>query len=331
MSNFSSSMIPDVFFFEAFDEERDAIERAMPSSFTARFDPRTIQACCLGRPPARIVSIRTQSVIPGSWLAGVDAIVSRTTGHDHVRHLLDQRSPAVACLPEYCTRAVAEQAAMLWMALLRRLPRQQGQWTTFDRDGLTGRECEGRALVVVGVGRIGYQIARIGRGLGMRVIGVDTVRRHADVDYLPWDQAAPHAGVVAASMDLNDGNRGYFNRARLSLLPADAIFVNVARGELVATADLLALLDESRLGGIALDVFEDEPILADALRGLAAMGPLAESLRRISSDPRVILTPHNAFNTREAVERKARFTVEQIHSFLRDGAFRWPISAAEAL
>lgn len=315
----------DVMFYEAFQEEVDALRRHLPAGCRAGFSPHTLQASGDTTPPARLISIRTQSTLPPAWGSAVQALLARTTGSDHLR-AYPARHPALqlACLPEYCSRAVAEQAALLWMALLRRLPAQIKQWSDFNRDGLSGGECAGRTLVVAGVGRIGYEVATIGRGLGMKVIGVDPVVRHTGLDYRPWPDAAPQADIVAACMDLNPSSRHFFRADTLALLKPGTLLVNVARGELVDTQAALDALQGGILGGLALDVFADEPRVADVLRGHGPSDPETERLQVLSRHPQAILTPHNAFNTEEAVERKSRLSVEQAVHFLQEGRFRWP-------
>src|SRR5437016_5494652 len=105
----------DVYFYEAFEEEVAALRRYLPSHVHADFTWKTIQESGDTEPSAPLISIRTQSVIPAAWAGKVRGIISRTTGYDH---LVGQRIPC-GYLPHYCTRAVAEQAIMLVMALLR--------------------------------------------------------------------------------------------------------------------------------------------------------------------------------------------------------------------
>lgn len=312
-------------FYEAFAEEADSLRRHLPAGCQAGFTPATVQATGARHPPARLISIRTQSAIPPAWWPHLDGILARTTGYDHLHAYARSASRIkLACLPEYCSRAVAEQAALLWMALLRKLPAQWAQWSTFNRDGLTGGECQGRTLVVVGVGRIGHEVARIGLGLGMTVFGVDPEHRHADIDYLDWAAAAARADVVAACMDLNPSSHQFFRQANLAVLKPGCLLVNVARGELVDTRDVAQALNQGQLAGLAMDVFSDETTVADALRGLGPPTGEVARLEALVRHPRVLFTPHNAFNTEEAVELKSRFSAEQVQHFLARGVFRWP-------
>ncbi|MBP7829725.1 MAG: hydroxyacid dehydrogenase [Kiritimatiellae bacterium] len=316
----------DVVFYEAFAEEAAALRALLPRGVRAVLTGRTIQERGDAEPPAALVSIRTQSILPPAWAPRLSGVLTRSTGYDHLRRYRERAGRPLPCgyLPRYCARAVAEHAAMLWLALLRRLPLQLRQFAAFDRDGLTGGECLGRTLTVVGVGNIGREIARVGRGLGLRVRGVDLARRHPEIDYVPPARGLAEADVIVCAMNLTARNAGYFNRAAWRRVRPGALFVNIARGELAPTADLAWALDTGRLAGAGLDVFEDESEVAVAFRTGRA-GRAARALRRLARRPNVLLTPHNAFNTAEAVRRKAEQAAAEVARFLRTGAFRWPV------
>ena len=321
-------MMKDVFFYEAFAEERSALERHLPSGIRAAFCPLTIQETADEAPPAGIISIRTQSAIPRGWLRNLRGILTRSTGYDHLERLCARMETELPLgyLPLYCSRAVAEQAALMWMALLRRLPRQVLSFDTFSRDGLTGAECARRTLLVVGVGNIGSEVARIGEGLDMQVFGVDIAPGRSDIPYVAIEEGLRRAHVIVCAMNLTPENRGYFDYQRLKKAREGAIFVNIARGELSPADDLLRLLTEGHLGGVALDVYEHEDLLGACLRsqGECSDVVLAATLKLAGQD-NVILTPHNAFNTAEAVEKKARQSIRQIESLLTRGEFLWPL------
>ncbi len=321
----------DVYFYEAFAEEVEALMRYLPPQVRAGFCPDTIQESRHDRPPARLISIRTQSVIPKDWGAEVTGILTRSTGFDHLKTFLGACTNPVACgyLPLYCSRSVAEQAMLLWMSLLRRLPRQVHNFRTFNRDGLTGHECLGKVLLVVGVGNIGSEICRIGRALGMEVLGVDIVQRHLDIPYVSIEEGLRRASVVVCAMNLTEDNRGYFHTGLLKKAQPGLIFVNIARGELSPSQDLLQLLDENHLLGVGLDVYANESELAVCLRtGRKSEDREVQATLQLSTRSAVILTPHNAFNTAEALERKAGQSIEQIEHFLANKSFIWPVPSA---
>jgi D-lactate dehydrogenase len=318
----------EVFFYEVFAEEEGMLRHHLPADLRAGFSPATIQEHGSPRPPARLISIRTQSIVPFEWAGLLDGILARATGHDVLTRYRESTRSHIPCgyLPLYCARAVAEQAMLLWMALLRKLPRQIQQFATFDRDGLTGRECEHKHLLVVGVGNIGSEAVKIGQSLGMAVRGVDIKQREPSVSYVSKEQGLPWADIIVCAMNLTADNVAYFNFSSLKHCKRGAIFVNVARGEMSPAADLLRLLDEGHLGGVGLDVFDQEPMLATALRtGQAAPAENIRFTLELARRPDVICTPHNAFNTVESVERKALQSAQQVEYFLKNGKFFWRI------
>ncbi len=318
----------DLFFYEAFEEEQAALKSFLPDTISAGFTTATIQEAGHTAPPARIISLRTQSVIPSAWSDMMDALLSRSTGYDH---LLAYRaatgtSAALAYLPLYCARAVAEQALLLWLALNRKLPRQIDQFKTFHRDGITGSEVAGKKLLVVGVGNIGSEIVRIGEGLGMTVWGVDPDRKHDFVDYVEYDSKKAEADIIVCAMNLTRENRGYFNADKLSGIKLDSLFINIARGELSPPDVLLDKLENGQLGGVGIDVYDAESELAIALRtGHSSENPIVRTVLELKELPNVICTPHNAFNTREAVMRKSEQSIQQAESFLQTGRFIWNV------
>lgn len=319
----------DVFFYEAFAEEADALRRHVPAGVQAGFTAATIQEHIRPALESTLISIRTQSVIPPTWASSLRGILSRSTGYDHLtayRAATGNRNLALGYLPLYCNRAVAEQAMLLWTGLARRLPAQIRQFQSFHRDHLTGRELRGKTLLVVGAGHIGGEIIRIGQGLDMRVLAVDPVRKHAFAEYIDFESGIRQADIVVCAMNLTAENRQYFNYARFQAARPGLIFVNIARGELSPPEDLLRLLKDGRLGGVGLDVYDEESRLAVALRsGQPCDHPSVRAVLALREWPNVILTPHNAFNTLESVERKAEQSLQQVSHFLGKGQFLWPV------
>jgi D-lactate dehydrogenase len=317
-----------IYFYEAFEEEVQELEKRLPNSISAEYTWKTIQECGHENPPALLISTRTQSKLPVEWADELSGILSRSTGYDHLLTFLKKCQKDVPCghLPLYCNRSVAEQAMTLWMALFRKLPLQREHFKRFHRDGLTGTECLGKNLLVVGVGNIGYEIVRIGAGLGMEVKGVDLIQKHSSVDYVSIEQGLTWADVVVCAMNLTPLNVGYFNYNRLKEAKPGLVFVNVARGEMSSSYVLFRLLNEGHLGGVALDVYDKECDLAVSLHERRrSADPEVKASLKLAKHPNVICTPHNAFNTKESVIRKVDHTVQQIDHFRQTGKFLWPI------
>jgi D-lactate dehydrogenase len=318
----------DVYFYEAFEEEVSQLRSLLGRELTYEFTSMTVQETRHKTPPARFISIRTQSIVPPGWAEELDGILSRSTGYDHLlayQKQIKTRIP-LGYLEEYATRAVAEHAMMTTMALLRKLPQQMRQFGVFDRDGLTGAECLGKKLLVVGVGRIGSELVKIAGGLGFAVQGVDIVPNKADVTYVPRDEGIRWADVIICAMNLTKQNEGYFSYELLKSARRGCVFVNIARGEHSPLAGLKRLLDERHLAGIGLDVFEEEGTMATALRNPGSPpAPQVMLISQLLARPNVLLTPHNAFNTQEALQRKAAMSVEQIRHFLKNRDFVWKV------
>lgn len=318
----------DIYFYEAFAEEAETIKKYLPKKIKAGFTWKTVQETGHTTPPTRLISVRTQSQIPPAWAAKLSGLLSRSTGYDHVlryRQVAGVEVPA-GYLPLYCNRSVAEQAMLLWMSLLRKLPSQLKQFGNFQRDGLTGFEAEHKTLLVVGVGNIGSEVVKIGQGLGMKVLGVDLVEKHDFVHYTTIEKGLPQADIIVCAMNLTEQNVSYFDYQRLKQAKKGVVFVNIARGEMSPAQDLLRLLDEHYLGGVGLDVYNRESLLAVALRsGQKSNDPEVAATLELANRSNVILTPHNAFNTAEAVQRKAEQSVRQTEHFLQTGSFLWPV------
>lgn len=317
-------MTMDVILYEVFAEEAEAIQRHLPKGITAQCTPHTIQAAGHATPPAALITIRTQSRIPPSWPPHLAGILTRSTGFDHLVAL--RRRVACGYLPAYCAQAVAEHAILMMLALARKLTRQQQQFASFNRDGLTGVECRGRRALIVGVGHIGTALVQVAAGLGMDVKGVDVVHRMPTLDYVPLADGIQWADVIVCALPLTRLTRGLLNYECLQRARPGLLLINIARAEISPLQDLSRLLDERILGGVGLDVYEEEPLLAESLRShqhaLPASGRELLALRERDD---VVCTPHNAFNTREALERKAQQSCEAIARFLREGAFPYPV------
>jgi len=319
----------DIFFFEAFEEEQAALKKYNADKFSADYTWKTIQEYGVSEPPAEIISVRTQSKTPIEWAGKIKAILTRSTGFDHLTAYQQETGVSkLKCgyLPLYCNRAVAEQALTLWMALLRKLPRQVSHFQSFKRDGITGRETCGRNLLVVGVGNIGSEVVKIGQGLGMNVQAVDPQEKFDFVNYTTYETAAPQADIIVAAMDLNPSSEAFFDYKKLKQAKSGAIFINIARGELSPLDGLLKLLEENHLSALGMDVYENEKLIGPAMRGeISADTPQLQALKKLAQLDNVIFTPHNAFNTAEAVEKKSEQSIQQLAEFKKTGNFLWNV------
>jgi D-3-phosphoglycerate dehydrogenase len=197
---------------------------------------------------------------------------------------LKSRGVTVHTIKGYGDTAVAEHTIALMLAAARDVARMDrevraGVWTPQE-----GVQLHGKTLGVIGLGGIGREVARIGRGIGMHVIGWNRTRR-AGVPLSELATLLAHADVVSINLVLNDETRGFLSAERIARMKPGAILVNTARGALVDEAALIGALQSGHIRHAGLDVFHDEPLKMDH--------PLAKM-------ENVTLTAHAAFRTVEA-------------------------------
>jgi D-3-phosphoglycerate dehydrogenase len=197
---------------------------------------------------------------------------------------LQYRGVTVHTIKGYGDTAVAEHAIALMLAAARDIARMDrevraGTWTPQE-----GVQVLGKTLGVIGLGGIGCEVARIGKGIGMEVIGWNRTRR-AGVPLADLDTLLARADVVSMNLTLNDETRGFLSAARIARMKPGVILVNTARGALVDEAALIAALKSGHIRHAGLDVFHAEPLKPDH--------PLAK-MRNVT------LTSHAAFRTLEA-------------------------------
>ena len=198
----------------------------------------------------------------------------------------------VANVPDYCIAEVADHAMALMLCMVRRICELDGQMRAHGwvRPSVPVPRLEGRALGIVGLGRIGGAVARRARGFGLRLLATDPhvspdvfAAHGAEAMSLPHLLAA--ADIVTLHTPLTKETRGLIRADTLRHMKPSAILVNTARGGVVVTDDLVKALQEGTLAGAALDVFEDEPL------------PMDHAIRRA---PNVLLTPHAAWYSVQA-------------------------------
>ena len=219
-----------------------------------------------------------------------------------------RRGVAVAYTPDYGATSVAEHALAMILALTRHvgpafLSVREGRW---EPGRFRGMELRGKTLGIVGLGPIGTEMARLGAGLGMRLLGWT---RHAlparavhGVALVSLEQLFAASDVVTLHLAYTPESHGLISRALLERLQPGAWFVNTARARLVDNEALVELLRAGRLQGAALDVHETEP-------------PPADDVFRTL--PNVLLTPHIGYNTAEASSNMLRIAIATVEAFAR--------------
>jgi D-3-phosphoglycerate dehydrogenase len=225
-----------------------------------------------------------------------------------------QHGVVVMNTPGGNTISTAELSFAMILSLARKVPQASasmvaGKW---DRKQFQGAELCGKTLGVLGVGRIGSEIARRALAFGMRVCGYDPFLTEArakalGVELVDLDELYRESDFITVHMPVTEQTRGMLNSAAFARMKPKVCLVNCARGEIIVEKDLLAALDSGKIGAAALDVFASEPLAADH--------PFREH-------PGLILTPHLGASTHEAQEKCGIEVAEVITAYLLTGEVR---------
>jgi D-lactate dehydrogenase len=299
-----------------------------------------------------IVSVFITEKIDGSFLDDhplTRLIATRSTSCDHIDlDVCERRGVGVANVGNYGENTVAEHTFALILALSRRLRDSERAVRTgrFSRKRLRGFDLRGKTLGVVGAGRVGLHVIRIGTGFGMRPLAYDGAP-HAfygellDFRYAALEELMRESDVITLHVPLTPTTRHMINREALALCRPGVLLINTARGGLIDSGALIEALDSGQVAGVGLDVLEDERVfqggatqilsekIAERVRSSAGTMIRETSAQRVSefsklvahhrllNRPEVVLTPHVAFNSHEAMKRLNGITVENINAYLQ--------------
>ncbi len=279
---------------------------------------------------ARIVSVFVTSDVNKrviEKLPNLELIATRSTGHDHIDLKTAKKHHAlVSTVPTYGEATVAEYAFMLLLSLTRRLQESIDQLDkgVITYQDITGTDLTGKTIGILGCGRIGNHVARIAKGFDMNVIGYDANDVDSDtIEMVDFDTLIAESDIVSLNLPGGKETRHIIDAEQIGRMKDGVIIVNTARGELIDTKALTDALYSGKVGGAALDVIEGEGLLRFD-EEMALLHPDAKShdlvlkaehsiLQRI---PNVVLTPHNAFNSHEALDRIRNTTAENIRQFM---------------
>jgi phosphoglycerate dehydrogenase-like enzyme len=250
-----------------------------------------------------VINIRASTRFTEDVLAGcprLRLISIWGTGIDHVDLAAAQaRSIAVTNTPAVSATAVAEHTVSLVFAVAK-------QTVTIDRAVRAGewpramvQQLHGKTLGIIGTGAIGREVARLGAGIGMNVIAWSFNQR-GDYSWVTFEDLFRRADVVTVHVRQSRETLGVIRAEHFAMMKASAIFINTARGRIVVEKDLVEALQNQRIAGAGLDVFETEPLPSDS------------PLRRL---PNVVLTPHAAGITREATEAGLAMAIGNVLAF----------------
>lgn len=241
---------------------------------------------------------------------GVEYIVTRTIGYDHIDVAAAKEMGIKIANTPYGPDGVAEYTIMLMLMCIRKMKSVQRRFLVQDYTlkGLLGRELSGMTVGVIGTGRIGARLVEMLSGFGCKVLAYSphpNKKTAAYAEYVPFETVLQKSDIITLHAPYTAENKYMINADAISQMKDGAVLINTARGALIDTEALIRGLDSGKIGAAGLDVVEDESALFyyDRREELLTNN---KSMYLLSSYPNVIITHHMAFYTSQCVETMVR-------------------------
>lgn len=320
-------------FFEIEEWEKPFLKEAFPEDRVSFYDGALTPENTATVKDAEIISTFIYSPLSEKLLLNLPnlkLIATRSTGFDHVDvDYCRSRGVAVCNVPAYGVNTVAEHTFALLLAVSRKIipSVERSRRGDFNLEGLRGMELAGKTLGIIGLGRIGTRVAEIGRCFKMKIVAYtqnpnqeEAKRMGITLTDLPTLLTV--SDVVSLHVPLTAESRHLINIDNIKLMKKGSILINTARGAVVETEALLWALERRIIAGAGLDVLEEEYALREE-RELLSKDFLKECDLKtqllnhvLLNKGNVIITPHNAFNSSEALQEILGTTVSNIKAFI---------------
>ncbi|MBS3903155.1 MAG: hydroxyacid dehydrogenase [Anaplasmataceae bacterium] len=260
---------------------------------------------------------------------------TRSTGFDHIDlKAAEEKQIQVSNVPAYGDNTVAEYTFGLLLSLTRKIYQaidQVKEHGSFNVSGLRGIDLKGKTIGVVGTGRIGREVIKIAHGFDMTVVAYDiypnkTLEEQGLLTYVSLNELLGRSDVITLHCPATPETKHTINSGNIQFIKNGAFLVNTARGSLIETEALVTALRTGKLAGAALDVLEEEGEIKNELNFLISPHPQSNDLKSMLYNhilidmQNVLISPHNAFNSQEALERILKTTIDTIQSFARGEA-----------
>lgn len=254
---------------------------------------------------------------------GVKVLALRCAGFNNV-DLDNLGNIRVVRVPQYSPYAVAEHATALLLNINRKIYKsyQRVKKYNFSLDGLLGFDLHGKTVGVVGTGKIGKVFIQIMKGFGVNVIAYDLFKdekaaKELGFKYVEFEELCKKSDIVSLHCPLNPETKYIVNKGSLSKMKEGVIIINCSRGELINTDDLIDFLYVGKIGGVGLDVYENEEDFF--LKDMSGFYKRDKNLSLLISMPNVIITSHQAFFTSEALHKIASDTCQNVSDIMNTG------------
>ena len=263
------------------------------------------------------------------YLKSLKYIATRSTGFDHIDlNACESKNILVSNVPTYGENTVAEHTFALILDLSRKIcsSLENTKKSNFSLEGLRGFDLKDKTLGVLGTGNIGKHIIRIAKGFEMNVLAFDVKEdkkfaKKIGFKYVPLNYLFENSDIVTLHLPYSKSTHHLINEESLKLFKKGCYLINTARGGICDTTTLLKGLKEKIFAGLGLDVLEEECFIKEERELLDSNFKKTCDLKIILENhillnqPNVIITPHNAFNSQEALQRILETTIKNIKAF----------------
>ena len=327
--------MPKIAFFEAEEREKPYFRAKLKGYDVAFFDHPIDEDNAIKAKDFDVISVFIYSKITKKVLGKLKnarLIATRGTGFDHIDAAECRKRKITVCnVPAYGENTVAEHTFALILSLTRKIHKawERTRRLDFSQEGLVGTDLQGKTLGVIGVGNIGRHVIRIAKGFEMDVIAFDILKnkkleKKLRFKYVPFDYLLMNSDIITLHCPYNKKTHHLINKGNIKKIKKGALLVNTARGALIETSALVNALDSGILSGAGLDVLEDECLIKEDAQVMSKHFPKKCDMKIILEDhilakkDNVIITPHNAFNSKEALQRILDTTVANIKGFVNN-------------
>lgn len=257
-----------------------------------------------------------EAVVNGMAENGVKLLAMRCAGYSNVDIKATNGKIKVVRVPAYSPYAVAEFAMGLLLTVNRKLHKAYNRTReyNFNINGLSGMDLYGKTVGVIGTGKIGQVFVNICKGFGMRVLAYDIYPNESlGYEYVDLDTLFSESDVISLHCPLTDKTWHIIDEDAISKMKKHCYIINTSRGGLIDSKALLEALQERRLGGAALDVYEEEAEFF--FEDHSEKGITDATLALLSTMPNVLITSHQAFFTEEALSNIAKVTLDNMDAY----------------
>jgi D-lactate dehydrogenase len=252
---------------------------------------------------------------------GVKYIITRSTGMDHIDVVAaEQHGIKIANVPSYSPQAIAEHAITLALALNRHVILADRNSHNFDfrNEELVGFNFSGKTVGIIGLGNTGIAVAKIFNGLGCDVIAYDPFfpTKTRQIAEVTLDELFDKSDIISLHLPLTETSKYLINKTTLDQMKTGVMLINTSRGGLINTDDILVALNSGKIGYLGMDVYEHEQgLFFENHENDNIKDPLLE---RLLQHTNVIITPHQAYLTKEALQEIADQTINNLNKFAAD-------------